>query len=148
MSFYNLNYHIVFSTKRRLLGIPAGKIRDVHAIIYTLLKDKGCFVHRIGGIEDHVHILVEIPVTQHIPDLMSYLKSESSKALRYQGVIPDWVGWQEGYGIFTVSRELMEQKKNYIKNQREHHKGVSFIDELREMLIEIGVSPDSPYFPK
>ena len=139
MSFYNLNYHIVFSTKNRIAAIPTAKIRNVHAILYTLLKDKGCFIHRIGGIENHVHILAEIPITQHIPDLMSYLKSESTKALRFEGIIPDWAGWQEGYGIFTVSRELIEQKKNYIRNQAEHHKGISFIDELRQMLIEIGI---------
>ena len=61
---------------------------------------------------------------------------------------PNWSGWQNGYGCFSYAISDIPNVKNYIINQKDHHKTVSFIDEYRNWLIEMGVSPDAPYFPK
>lgn len=148
MSFYKLNYHIVFATKFRSPAIYPEIERQVYTLLYNLLKQHKCFVHRIGGMLDHVHILAEIPQTVYLPDFIKDLKTKSSYIIKHRGICPYWPGWQEGYGIFAVSFGNLETVKNYIVNQKEHHKKVTFIDEYRKILIEEGFDPESPYFPK
>ena len=57
-------------------------------------------------------------------------------------------GWQNGYSAFTYAYKDLDMIVNYIKGQKEHHKRVTFMEEYRNWLIENGVSPDEPYFPK
>ena len=63
-------------------------------------------------------------------------------------VFSNWNGWAEGYGAFTYSISEIPDVIEYINNQKEHHKKVSFIEEYRQWLIEMGVSPGEPYIPK
>ncbi len=59
-----------------------------------------------------------------------------------------WSGWAEGYAAFSYNRGKIPIIINYFKGQKEHHKTVSFREEYRDWLIEQGISPDDPYFPK
>jgi REP element-mobilizing transposase RayT len=97
---------------------------------------------------DHVHILVDIPATTSVSNFIKAIKRESSYLLKTNSSFPKWNGWQEGYGAFTYSVKDIPAVKQYIINQKEHHQSLSFIDEYRKWLIEMGVSPDEPYFPK
>ena len=83
-----------------------------------------------------------------LSDFVKRLKQESSYLLRKDCAFSDWNGWAEGYGAFTYSITEIPNEIEYINNQKEHHKKVSFIEEYRQWLIEMGVSPDEPYFPK
>ena len=83
-----------------------------------------------------------------LSDFVKRLKQESSYLLRKDSTFSDWNGWAEGYGAFTYSTTEIPNVIEYINNQKEHHKKVSFIEECRQWLIEMGVSPDEPYFPK
>lgn len=148
MSFCKLNYHIVFATKFRSPVIYPEIERQVYTLLFNILKQHNCFVHRIGGMFDHVHILVEIPQTVHLSDLLKDLKTKSSFIIKNHGICPCWPGWQDGYGMFSVSYGNLETIKNYIANQKEHHKKVTFLDEYRKILIDEGIDPESPYFPK
>ena len=122
--------------------------REVNSIIYHILVKYGCHVHRIGGMPDHLHILVDIPPTESIASIMQKVKRESSLAITVNRVLPRWNGWQEGYGCFSYSRHDIPKITAYIRNQKEHHRHTTFIDEYRTWLIENGVSPDAPFFPK
>jgi len=98
--------------------------------------------------EDHVHILVSIPATVEVATFIKVVKQESSKTISNSRLIPEWEGWQEGYSSFTFSYRELDMMIAYVKNQEEHHRHVSFLDEYRKILLESGVSPDDPFFPK
>ena len=83
-----------------------------------------------------------------LSDFVKRLKQESSYLLRKDSAFSDWNCWAEGYGAFTYSILEIPNVIEYINNQKEHHKKVSFIEEYRQWLIEMGVSSDEPYFPK
>ena len=148
MSFTKSVYHIVFGTKYRQPTIPIDIERKLYKILYDLMKSYGAFVYRIGGMPDHVHILVDITSKTALSDFVKHLKQESSYLLKKDSVFPNWNGWGEGYGAFTYSISEIPNVIEYINNQKEHHKKVSFIEEYRQWLIEMGVSPDELYFPK
>ena len=148
MSFHTLLYHVVFSTKYRTSSISTDVERDVYHILYHQLLKFSCYVHRIGGMPDHVHILMEIPPNVAVSEVIKIAKQESTKEIRQRGIIPQWSGWEEGYGVFSYSRQELAAIKQYIANQKEHHRKVSFIEEYRQWLIENGVDPAHPFFPK
>lgn len=148
MSFVNCIYHIVFATSRREKCIIHDKEREVYAIIYHILTKNGCHVYRIGDMPDHIHILADIPPTESPSSIIQKIKRESSLAINYQRLLPGWHGWQKGYGCFSYSRHDIPQISHYISTPKEHHKHISFIDEYRAWLIDNGVSPDAPFFPK
>jgi REP element-mobilizing transposase RayT len=112
------------------------------------MKQEGAHVHRIGGMPDHVHILVEIPANISISKFVQKVKQESSYLAKQCDELPLWNGWAEGYGGFSYSTHDIETVKRYIINQKEHHRKIAFIDEYRAWLIENGISPDTPFFPK
>lgn len=93
---------------------------------------------------DHVHILCDIPAMISVAGFVKLLKSESSKFMRVNPHFPEWVGWAEGYGGFTVDASLRENRVLYIMNQKQHHMRMSFEDEYHNMLTEAGLSDGTP----
>ena len=148
MSFSKSVYHIVFSTKNRFPSIPQETERVMYKILYDLMKKYGTFVYRIGGMPDHIHILVDITPKYSLMDFVKKLKQESSYLASRNGAFPKWNGWQEGYAGFSYSGKEIPIVMKYISNQKEHHKVITFREEYRNWLIEMGVSPDVPYFPE
>ncbi len=148
MSFTKSVYHIVFGTKYRQQTISTELERRLYTILYNLMKSYGAFVYRIGGMPDHVHILVDISSKNTLSDFVKRLKQESSYLIKREDSCNSWNGWGEGYGAFTYSISDIPSVIEYINNQKEHHKKVSFIEEYRQWLIEMGVSPNEPFFPK
>ena len=94
----------------------------------------------VGGMPDHVHVLAEIPRTAAVADFLQTIKSISSHRLSQDdgGFSP--FAWQRGYGAFSVSRSQMPVVAQYIQRQEEHHRGMSFDDELRKLLAEHGLA--------
>ena len=147
MSFTQSVYHIVFTTKHRKTVIKESYEREVYKILYDLMTNLGAHVYRIGGMPDHIHILVDISAKDSLSDFVKKLKQESSFLIARHPDVLLWDGWEEGYSAFTYSAKDIKTVTEYIINQKEHHKKVSFIDEYRAWLIEMGISPDVPYFP-
>lgn len=148
MSFTRLIYHLVFPTKNRQNTISVEGEKVLYKILYEIMKREGAHIHRIGGMPDHVHILVDIPADISLSKFVQKLKQESSYLAKEAIELPLWNGWAEGYGGFSYSANEIDNVKQYIINQKEHHKRVSFIDEYRIWLLENGISPDAPFFPK
>ena len=148
MSFYRFTYHIVFATHQREKTIPVEHERELYSIIHHIIKKNDGHLYRINGMPDHIHILVDIPAAISVANFIKAIKRESSYLLKANSNFPKWNGWQEGYGAFTYSKDDIPQVKQYIINQKVHHQSLSFIDEYQQWLIEMGVSPDEPYFPK
>jgi REP element-mobilizing transposase RayT len=144
-TFTQIYYHIAFSTKDRTPALSADKREDLFRYTWGILKNKDCHLYRIGGVEDHVHILTSLHPTIALSDLVKDIKVATSTWINKENIFPKFSGWQDGYGAFTVSHSDKDAVIEYIKNQEEHHKKVSFKDELRQFLVRHGVPFDEKY---
>jgi len=95
--------------------------------------------------EDHLHILTHIHPTVALATLVKDIKLASIDFIKSEGIFPDFEGWQNGYGAFTVSQRDKDQLINYIKNQETHHKKETFYDEYKRLIEEHGIEFDEKY---
>ena len=145
MSTYaSLHYHITFSTKHRAPLINQTWEKRLHEYLGGTVKHLGGFPQGIGGIEDHVHLLVGLKTTHRISDFLRELKKSASEWIHTTIQLPEFK-WQEGYGVFTVGATARPNVKVYIANHREHHRIKSYRDELIEMLERASVEYDPKY---
>jgi REP element-mobilizing transposase RayT len=96
----------------------------------------------IGGVVDHVHVLVSLPATLSVAKALQFLKGNSSKWIHETFPKVSYVGWQEGYGAFSIGVSGVEATTAYIRNQVEHHRKRTFREELRAMLHKHGLEYD------
>ena len=145
-SLVQIYVHVVFSTKERRPYINDKVVREqLHAYLVGICNNQDCPAIRVGGVEDHVHLLVRLGKVIDISTLIRELKRESSKWLKTQSASMRDFHWQNGYGAFSVSPTHVEPVKEYIKNQESHHQRVSFEDELRHLCKRNGVAIDERY---
>ncbi len=102
----------------------------------------GCRLIRIGGIENHIHMLIELHPDQKLTTLVRNVKANSSGWLRRDMRFVDFDGWATGYFAITVSPSGQQGVVDYISNQVEHHKGKSFKDELVRFHNVVGIEYD------
>ena len=148
MSYTRLLYHIVFRTKYGRNTIPEQHEKELYAYIIGIVSNKKSKLYRIGGIENHIHLLVDIHPTFALSDFMKELKEYSSKWLSKNLNFPDFEGWSVSFAGFTYNLNDKQTIIDYIKNQREQHKTVNFEEEYRLFLVENGIEIDERYFLK
>lgn len=130
--------HIVFSTKERTPWIDAAGADDLYGFIGGIVRDERGTLLAIGGMPDHVHLLVRWGTDKAISDLMRDVKMRSSKWMHESRGVKDFA-WQVGYGVFSVSQSQADVVRAYIKSQPEHHAKRSFREELVALLEAHGV---------
>lgn len=137
-TYYSLLYHIVFSTKDRRPISRKDLLPRLHEYLGGTVHGLGGVPLGVGGVEDHVHLLISLKTTHRLSDFMRDLKKASSI----------WVSetmgeksfhWQDGYSVFTVSASAKDDVRRYIAKQEEHHSKRSFRDELIDFLKKSGV---------
>jgi REP element-mobilizing transposase RayT len=140
----SLHAHIVFSTKKRRPFI-APEWRDrLHAYLGGAARHEGAVAKCVGGVADHVHILLELKATHSVADIVRGIKSASSAWVHTDLGVREF-GWQDGYGAFTVSPRGRLAVINYIVNQERHHAQTTFPDEYVKLLEEAEVEYDPQY---
>lgn len=97
----------------------------------------------VGGVADHVHLLVSLRPVHCIADVLRDMKKDSSSWVK-ENFEPRFA-WQEGYAAFTVGPSATGLVRNYIAKQEEHHRKQSFVDELEELLARAGVEYEEKY---
>ena len=148
MSSYRQHlYHIVFRTKESLPTISQDNSTYLYAYITGIIKHKSSHLYRINGVENHLHILTDINPSIAPIDFIKDIKVSTSIWMKSNNYFPAFKGWAVGYGSFTCSYMDLGRLINYIKEQQEHHKKISFEDEYRKLLLEYGITPDEKYFP-
>ena len=138
--------HIVFSTKDRRRFLCDQELRSrTHAYLVGICQNQGAPSLKVGGVEDHIHLLCRMAKVLSIADLIKELKRESSKWVKQQHLELRGFYWQSGYGAFSVSPSHVPALIEYIHNQEEHHKQESFQDEFRRLCKKYGVEIDERY---
>ena len=143
-TYLSLYYHLVFSTKNREAIIAPGWRPRLHEYLGGTVAGLGGFPQGVGGVADHVHLLVGLKATHTQADFMRELKKASSVWVHEQIGLAQFA-WQEGYAAFTVSATARPAVRQYIDHQEEHQRTKSFREELVEMLERAGVEYDPRY---
>jgi len=143
-TYLSLHYHLVFGTKDRAPLIEASWRNRLHEYLGGTVEGLKGFPEGVGGMADHVHLLVGLKATHCLADFMRELKKASS-AWVHEEIGMQRFAWQEGYGAFTVSASARTAVQSYIANQEEHHHKKTFREELVEMLKKAGVEYDPRY---
>ncbi|MBN1517228.1 IS200/IS605 family transposase [Candidatus Sumerlaeota bacterium] len=144
-TFTNLNYHLVFSTKHRRPMISEEIRPRLYAYLGGIIKDDDGVLYQIGGMPDHVHLLIRYKPARDISHLMQDLKSHSSGWVHKTFSGHDQFQWQEGYGAFTVSKSQCARVQKYIANQEGHHQNRDFKSEFIALLNAHGCEYDEKY---
>ena len=131
--------HIVFATKYRKRTIPEEHKRELYAYIYGILNNKKCFLHRLNGIPDHIHILLDLHPTIALSDLVKEIKSSTTQWMHRNPKVPDFEKWGDGYYAVSVGVDGLEACKQYIIDQDVHHRGEGFMIELEFMARRHGL---------
>jgi REP element-mobilizing transposase RayT len=142
-TFLSLHYHLVFSTKERRPFIRPDWRSRLHDYLGGTVNGLGGISQQVGGVADHVHMLIGLKATHCLADFMRELKKASSAWAR-AGFEPEFA-WQDGYAAFTVSASARERVQDYIRRQEEHHARRDFASELKELLEKHGVAYDPRY---
>lgn len=144
-SLADLIIHIVFSTKERYPWIETEVEEELHAYIGGICRNLGCPLIQINGTNDHLHLLLSLGKTVALSKLISEIKSNSSRWIKTKNHTYNKFAWQNGYGAFSVSRPNINSVITYIDKQKEHHKVVSFKEELISMLERANIKYDEKY---
>ncbi len=140
----SLHYHLVFGTKDHVPAIEAAWRPRLHAFLGGIVTTQGGVPEAIGGVADHVHLLVGLRATHCLADVMRELKAVSSRWVHEELKQPAFA-WQEGYGAFTVSASQRETVRAYIAGQEEHHRTRTFREEYLKLLRRSGAEFDERY---
>ena len=147
MSWTLCLFHIVIGTKFHQPTITEDHCRDLYAYIYGYFKSKKAFVYRINGMPDHIHILVDLHPSTDISDLIRDLKISSNKFIKeHHDWYPMFLSWEKEYYASSEGKAELDVIKQYIINQKEHHKRISWREELLQLAARDGINIDERYF--
>jgi REP element-mobilizing transposase RayT len=136
---------IVFAVKRRQNLIQKNWKDELHKYICGIVNGKGQKVYAIGGVEDHIHILVSIKPNISISDLVRDIKANSSKWINENEFVRGKFQWQEGFGAFSYAQSQLDNVIAYINNQEQHHQKKKFKDEYLTLLQKFDIEYDEKY---
>ncbi len=139
MPFIKVYIHFVWSTKNRETCLSTKEKRQlVWQHIRENAKEKDIYVDCINGYSDHCHCLISLGVDQTIQKTIQLIKGESSFWINKHKITEQKFEWQDEYFAVSVSESMVEQVRNYIKNQEEHHKRKTFAQEYDEFILRYG----------
>jgi putative transposase len=141
-SLVKVAVHVVFGTKQRKNLIPQNRLEELWAYMGGIARNQKTRLIIAVGMRDHLHMLLEMPATRNLADIVRTFKANSSRWMREAN--RDF-GWQSGYGAFGVSSSQVRTVTEYIATQPEHHKKRTFEEEFLLLLKKAGVEYDPRY---
>ena len=140
----SLHYDIVFGTKNHEPILQPSWRGKLHAYLGGIIRTANGIAESVGGVSDHVHLLIGLRANHCLADVLRELKSVSSGWIRDEIGVSNFA-WQEGYGGFTVSASQYETVRRYIEKQEEHHRTLTFREEYLELLRRPKIEFDARY---
>ncbi len=137
--------HIVFSTKNRSNWIVPEIESELYPYLATSFQSLNCPALKIGGTENHLHILCRLSRTITISKLVEKSKTGSSKWIKTKGAQFAQFSWQNGYGAFSLGFSNLPALTTYIKEQKKHHENKTFEEEYRALLLKYKIEFDERY---
>jgi len=144
-SLTNLLYHIVFSTKERIPLIEDGLRESLYEYIGGIVRGQRGVLLEIGGMPEHVHLLVKLKADLALASAVRLVKTNSSGWINENRKIQGRFEWQAGYFGVSVSESRVAELRRYIQTQKEHHARISFEDELRKLVKKHRIAFDEKY---
>ncbi|MCG2589087.1 IS200/IS605 family transposase [Rhodohalobacter sulfatireducens] len=138
--------HATFGTKDRNYWINEKISTNLHAYMATILKNLNCPALIINSMPDHVHILFRMSKTVTIAQVIEEVKKSSSKWIKNQLSGTPSFYWQRGYGAFSVSCSHLDVVTEYIAHQNEHHKKVTYKEEIERLMDKYNVNEYEPAY--
>ncbi len=135
--------HLIFSTKNREPVLDVQWRDELFHVLGGTANNLGCPSIIVGGVADHIHMLLQLGRTITIADAVGKIKSTSSLWINQTHLSP--FHWQSGYAAFSVSQSNLDAVREYIRCQPQHHAKQSFQDELREWLRRYEIDWDEKY---
>ena len=143
--FTSLLTHLIFSTRDRFPHLDRDLAPDCHAYLGGIIENTGGRKIIVGGFNDHVHILLDLPATRSVSDCVRTLKSNSSKWIHETWPHRSKFAWQKGYAAFSVSQSARDRVMAYIERQEAHHRRTTYQDEVRRFLKQHGIAADEQH---
>jgi len=144
-SFCALYEHLVFGTKHREPWLTEHVRARLHAYLGGVVKSRGGTALAVGGVEDHVHLLILRHQDMATSALVRELKRGSTNWMRAEGLVDRTFCWQRGGGYFSVSAWDVEKVRGYVRDQVEHHRRTPWQEEFRKLLRRHGVVFDEDH---
>jgi len=138
MSYVKIWLHCVWSTKNRDQIIPHSFRPEVLKHFRENAKEKNILLDYINAHENHVHALINLGKQQNLATIMQYLKGESSFWINNKKILHNHFSWQDDYFAVSVGHSQVERVRNYIKNQDEHHRKMSWEEEVNLFMKKYG----------
>ncbi len=143
MSYTSLNVHIIFSTKNHKPFLDEPETNRLFEYIGGVIKNTKATLLSVGGTRDHVHVAVRLHPELSLVDFVRTIKTNSSKWVHE--TLSQRFEWQEGYSAFSVSQSIVGKVIDYIRGQKEHHRKLSFKEELQNFLKKHKIDYDEKY---
>ncbi|NIR47945.1 IS200/IS605 family transposase [candidate division KSB1 bacterium] len=137
MALWRLYYHVVWATRERLPLITAAIESHLYGYIIGKAQALECITHAVGGIEDHIHVVVSVPPKLSVAEFVQQVKGSSAYHINHSDVDCSCkFAWQRGYGVFSLGSKQLERAVHYVRNQKRHHRERSTISHLENMAEE------------
>jgi putative transposase len=141
-TYSNLNYHIIFGTKHREPLITPALQAELYPYMAGIVRGQHGLALEIGGMPDHVHLVIRIGPDLSVSEIVRLVKANSSKWVNERFAGAGRFAWQRGYGAFTVSFSQLDATRRYVRDQEEHHRTRTFQEEFVEFLKRHGIEFD------
>ena len=144
-TYTSLHYHVVFSTKNRQPFLAEAIRERLFAYLGGMARENGMNALEIGGVADHVHLLLSIPASLAVSKALQLLKGGSSHWLKTTFPNMTEFAWQDGYAAFTISQSQLDDVQTYIRSQPEHHRTKTFVEEYKTFLARHRIEYDERF---
>ena len=147
-TYTQIHLQLIFAVKYREAVITNIWKNELYKYISGIIQQQKHKLIIVNGVADHLHLFVGFRPHQSLADLMQDIKGSSSKWINENKFTRSKFSWQEGYGAFSYSHSHLSNVINYIKNQENHHRKKTFIDEYKAFLKTYEVEYDERYILK
>ena len=147
-TYCQIYIHAVFAVKHRGCFLADSWRPELYRYITGVVQGLGHRLYAIGGMRDHIHILVSMAPTQSVSDMVRDVKRASAMWIKERHLVDGNFSWQEGFGAFSYGKSQVDNVVNYINNQKQHHIGKTFREEYIDFLRIFDIDYDERYIFK